>query len=161
MSRKNSQYTGPSIRKQVILDKYDLSLDKVVNSKIEVFYEMIKDLNDEGVQECKKIRKQEKNRVSRALERERDRDRIKKLEMQLEQGCIREREQDREDADASIQLNVCTIELKNECNNMLRVLGLNPNEYTIVTNMNMELGWAKRNPDGTEPPNSVLFFNPE
>ena len=161
MSRKNTQYKGPSIRKQKILDKYNLKLDEVVHSKIEAFYEMVKNLSEEEMQECKKIRKQEKNRISRELERKRERDLIKKLEMQVQQGYIREREQDREDADASIQLSMCTIELRNECNNMLQVLGLNPNEYTIVTNKNMELGWAKRNPDGTEPLNSVLFFNPE
>ena len=157
MKRKKTQYKGPSTRKQEILDKYNLTLDRVVNSRIDVFYEMVKNLSEEEMQECKKIRKQEKNRVSRARERERERNLIEKLEMQVQQGNLREREQDKEDADASIQLDMNIMELKNECDKILQVLGLNTNEYTVVKNKNGELGWAKRNPDGTEPPNSVLY----
>ena len=132
--RKN--YIGPLDKKKSLIQEFNLDFEKIVNSSIEQFREMIKHLNLKEIEICEKIRKSEKNRRASANYKERQKEKFILLynEKSRKKSYLDsiERALDEEDRVLTKQIQIDEFEMINLYNKNLADRNLHRNNYAIV-----------------------------
>ena len=149
---------APTQKKIEFLKRFNLSLDDIVHSTIESFYNITRDLSEDDLEKCRVIRKQEKNKKCKTKERITKTMFINSLKEKLIYSENRFEILQLLEADIDKNLKDDYIELEKLVTNTLLMFGFNPNYYTIISNNTNNLQIVNKTFEGGEPFGSLLYY---
>ena len=145
-------------KSDLIRSKYGLNFNKMVKANYEDFQYMARNLDENGFQECKKLRSSEKNRIAAAMKRSRDSTDLNEREMKYNIAKQKYARLELQEADVEISLYENVQILKEEYYKVLAMYNLDPATNTIVRLPNQSLLVVKKGEMDVEPANSVLRY---